>query len=271
LVVVFDDATRFVLHAEFYATLDKSIVERCLKQAIIKHGVPERVYFDNGKQYKTREMTRICSKLGIKLIFAKPYSPESTGKVERFNRVVDSFLAEALIEKPETLLKLNELFRVWLTEWYQNKPHSALKDNMSPHAAYTNDKQPLKYAPVEELLDAFLHSEQRLVDKVGCISFKKKKYEVGLNFIGSKVTIVYDPEDTTELTVEYPNHKPWKSREIVIAERTLKTEKPTHTMPKKPTSSRILAAAAKANDQRKEQRATVIAYRHIESVGGDRV
>lgn len=78
-VTFIDDATRFVLHGEFYPVMDKSIVENCFRQAIQKFGVPESVYFDNGKQYRTKWMTRACSKLGIRLLFAKPYSPESTG------------------------------------------------------------------------------------------------------------------------------------------------------------------------------------------------
>lgn len=125
LVTFIDDATRFVLHGEFYPVMDKTIVEDCFRRAIQKYGVPEAVYFDNGKQYRTKWMTRACSKLGIRLLFAKPYSPESTGKVERFNRVVDSFLSEAALEKRKTLDRLNELFQVWLSECYQNKPHSA--------------------------------------------------------------------------------------------------------------------------------------------------
>jgi transposase InsO family protein len=99
LVTFIDDATRLVLHGEFYPTLDAVIVENCFRKAIHKFGVPETVYFDNGKQYRTKWMTRACSKLGIRLLFAKPYSPESTGKVERFNRMVDAFLAEAALEK----------------------------------------------------------------------------------------------------------------------------------------------------------------------------
>ncbi len=126
LVTFIDDATRFVLHGEFYPTLDQVIVENCFRQAIQKYGVPESVYFDNGKQYRTKWMHRACSKMGIRLLFAKPYSPEATGRVERFNRVVDSFLSEAALEKPQTLDKLNQLFWVWLDECYQNKPHSGL-------------------------------------------------------------------------------------------------------------------------------------------------
>jgi transposase len=46
LVTFIDDATRFVLHGEFYPVMDKTIVEDCFRQAIQKFGVPESVYFD---------------------------------------------------------------------------------------------------------------------------------------------------------------------------------------------------------------------------------
>jgi transposase InsO family protein len=46
--------------------------------------VPEKVYFDNGSQYRTKWMIRACSKMGVRLLYAKPYSPEATGKPERF-------------------------------------------------------------------------------------------------------------------------------------------------------------------------------------------
>jgi len=82
LVSFMDDATRYVVHAEFYDTLEKIIVEDCLRKAIIKEGLPRRLYFDNGSQYRTRWMERACAKLDIKLMFAKPYSPESTGYVK---------------------------------------------------------------------------------------------------------------------------------------------------------------------------------------------
>lgn len=54
LVTFVDDATRFVLHGVFYSTLDQIIVEDSFRTAIQKYGVPESVYFDNGKQYRTK-------------------------------------------------------------------------------------------------------------------------------------------------------------------------------------------------------------------------
>ena len=259
-----DDATRLVLHGEFYPVMDKTIVEDCFRKAIQKFGVPEAVYFDNGKQYRTKWMTRACSKLGIRLLFAKPYSPESTGKVERFNRVVDAFLKEVALEKPKTLEKLNERFTVWLSACYQTQRHSALKSPHSPESAYRSDKQALRFVDPEELANAFLHCELRKVDKSGCISFMGRKYEVGLPFIGCRVDVVYDPADITELTIEYEGHDPWQVREMVIGERAGKRPSlPEHLGPIPAEGSRLLAAAAERSRDRQAKQAPAVSYRRV--------
>lgn len=270
LVTFIDDATRFVLHGEFYPVMDKTIVEDCFRKAIQKYGVPEAVYFDNGKQYRTKWMTRTCSKLGIRLLFAKPYSPEATGKVERFNRVVDSFLSEAALEKPKTLDRLNELFEVWLSECYQSKPHSALEHQRSPEAAFRSDKKALRFVEPEMLADAFLHCETRKVDKTGCISFMDRKYEAGLPFIGCTVDVVYDPADITELVIEYEGHEPWKVKELVIGERAGKRPPmPDHLQPVPAESSRLLNAAEVQHHKRHAVEAPAVSYRKKGSVNGD--
>ena len=271
LVTFIDDATRFVLHGEFYPTFDQVIVEDCFRKAILKYGIPEAVYFDNGSQYRTKWMTRACAKMGIRLLFAKPYSPEATGKVERFNRVVDAFLNEAALEKPQSLTKLNELFWVWLEECYQNKPHSGL-DGKSPETVYRSDKKPLKFIDPGIVTNAFLHSDERKVDKAGCISFEGKKYEVGLSFIGCTVDVVYDPADITELTIEYEGHAPWKVRQLTIGERAGQRPKlPECLQPLPAESSRLLIAATRKNDQRKTEQIPTISYRAVRKEGNGHV
>ena len=271
LVTFSDDATRAVMHGEFYPTLDQIIVEDCFRQAIQKFGAPTAVFFDNGKQYRTKWMSRACSKMGIRLLFARPYAPESKGKIEKYHQMIDNFLAESALEKPQSLDRLNELFRVWLEECYQNKPHSALENNMSPVAAYSGDSQPIRFLDADTVADAFLHCEERKVDKSGCISFEGKKYEVGLLFIGCKVDVVYDPADTEELAIEYEGHT-WKARQLVIGEKTgERPHLPEHLLPEKAESSRLLSAAAKRHEQRKEQHAPAISYRAIRKDGGGNV
>ncbi|HBY56126.1 MAG TPA: transposase [Coxiellaceae bacterium] len=268
LVIFVDDCTRYILHAEFYPVLDKVIVEDCFRKAIHKYGVPDAVYFDNGSQYRTKWMKRACSKMSIRLLFAQPYSPESTGKPERINRVVDGFIKEVALEKPRTLDKLNELFWIWLDECYQNKSHSALESNVTPQIAFRSDKKALRFLEPEVVTDAFLHCEQRKVDKVGCISFMGKKYEVGLPFIGCTVNVIYDPADISELTIEYEGHAPLKAKELVIGEIAGRRPKlPEHMKTAPAESSRLLAAATKKNQERQVHQKTVISYRAISKEG----
>lgn len=271
LVTFIDDATRFVLHGEFYPTFDQVIIEDCFRKAILKYGIPEAVYFDNGRQYRTKWMSRACAKMGIRLLFAKPYSPEATGKVERFNRVVDAFLSEAALEKPQSLDKLNQLFWVWLEECYQNKAHSGL-DGKSPETVYRSDKKPLRFIDPDIVANAFLHSEERKVDKAGCISFEGKKYEVGVSFIGCTVDVVYDPADITELIIEYEGHAPWKARQLTIGERAGQRPKlPECLQPLPAESSRLLIAATRKNDQRKTEQVPAISYRTVRKEGNGHV
>ncbi len=272
LVTFIDDATRFVLHGAFYPTLDQRIVEDAFRQAVQKYGAPDTVYFDNGKQYRTKWMMRTCSKLGTKLLYAKPYSPEATGKVERFNRVVDSFLAEAALEKPRTLDALNTLFDVWLEECYQHKSHSALADKKSPYAAYQSDSKPIRFLDPNHIRDAFLHCEVRKVDKAGCISFMNRKYEVGLTFIGCKVEIIYDPQNIDVLAVEYAGHTPWQVQELVIGERAGKRPlMPAHLTKQPADSSRVLQGAKTKNQARVQAVIPAISYRSIRKEGADNV
>lgn len=268
LVVFIDDASRFVLHGQFYPTLDQIIIEDAFRQAICKYGVPETVFFDNGKQYRTKWMNRACAKMDIRLLYAKPYSPESTGKIERFNRVVDSFLSEAALEKPKTLEALNTLFWVWLDECYQHKAHSALTNNVSPETAYRSDSKALRYIDPDILTNSFLHCEERKVDKAGCISFEGRKYEVGVSFVGCKVEVIYDPADTRELTIEYPGHAPRQAHQLVIGDRTGPRPKlPEHLAPMKAETSRLLRGATKKHGERRIRQLPAVSYRNVGKAG----
>jgi putative transposase len=185
-----------------------------------------------------------------------------TGKVERFNRVVDGFLDEVTLERPKTLDRLNERFDVWLSECYQYKPHTALGKNTSPESAFRSDSKTLRFVEAEILAHAFLHCESRKVDKSGCISFMSQKYEVGLSFIGCKVDVVYDPADITELTIEYEGHPPWKAHRLVIGERAGKRPAMPEHLGKQPAeNSRLLNAAQEQYTSRTLSQMPAVSYR----------
>jgi putative transposase len=261
LVAMQDDATRYVLHAQFYPTLDQSIVEDCFRQSVQKYGVPDAVYFDNGSQYRTKWMARTCAKLGTRLLYTKSYSPESKGKIERLNRTIDAFLSEVTLDKPQTLEELNEQFQVWLSECYQNRPHASLGENVSPETAYRSDRKALRFVSPEVVADAFLHAERRKVDKAGCINFMGKKYEVGLSVVGQTVDVIYDPADITQLTIAYAGQKSWQAKELVIGEYAGQRPKlPPHLGPHPVKSSRLLNAAKAQHEQRQARTTPAVRY-----------
>jgi transposase InsO family protein len=266
LVSFLDDATRYVVHGEFYDSLDQTVVEDCFRKAIIKEGLPRRVYFDNGKQYRTKWMERACALLGIKLLFAKPYSPESTGKIERFNRTVDSFLDEAALKNCRALADFNRYFKVWLQECYHTRSHDGLK-GVSPEIAYKSSASPLRFASQDIVASAFLRTEQRKVDKSGCISFGGQRYEVGIVFVGQTVTVAYDPADIQTLTVEHAGTS-LQCRPLQIGEHTGPRPKlPRSALPALPQTSRLLDAKEKRYEIRRDVVRRAIRFNGLENSG----
>jgi len=269
LVSFLDDATRYVVHGEFYDSLDQTIVEDCFRKAVIKEGLPRRVYFDNGKQYRTKWMERACAMLEIKLLFAKPYSPESTGKIERFNRTVDSFLDEVALKSPKTLDDYNKYFNVWLQECYHAREHGSL--GTSPEIAYKNSGAPLRFLPSDVIALAFKRCETRKVDKSGCISFGGKKYEVGPLFAGATVNVIYDSNDIETLTVEHERSgESFQVKELVIGVHTGPRPRLPKSMTKAiPQTSRLLDEKEKRYQARQEVVRRAIRYKDINVGGGE--
>ena len=269
MVCFLDDCTRNVLHSEFYDTLDQTIVQDCFRKALLKYGAPDSVYFDNGKQFRTHWMKRACAKMGIRLLYAKPYNPEGKGKQERYNQTVDSFLREASISKPKSLAELNRLYDAWMQECYLNVPHSALAGK-TPHEAYQSDAHEIRLMSAETIANAFLSCEQRKVDKGGCISFQGEKYEVdlGLSMIHRTVDVVYDPADISVVTIECDGFPACEARPLVIASHSAKRPSlPERFEKTEPERSRLLDAADRKKEERDQIRRTAISFAGIQEGG----
>jgi len=137
---------------------------------------------------------------------------------------------------------------------------------VSPETAYRSDHKALNFLDKDRITNAFLHCEQRKVDKAGCISFDGHKYEVGIAFVGCAVDVVYDPVDLTELTIESEGHPPWTARQLVIGAYSGKRPKlPEHFGIESANSSRLLVAAAIENEKRKTKQTPAVSYRKVDS------
>jgi len=253
-----DDATRYIVHGEFYPNMEQSIVEDTLHKAVMTYGAPRRIYFDNGSQYRTHWMKRACGLMGIRLIYAKPRNPQGKGKQERFNLTIDSFLDEVMLEPPSSFEELNNKFNVWLDVCYHSVEHSAL--GMTPEIAFKSDSMPARFIDTAILARAFLHCEARKVDKSGCISFQGQRYDLSVKYAGKTVDVVYDPANTEMLTIECSGELPFEVHKAVVGPHVAQRPKRIEFEPVEVDHSRLLSAAEKAHSKKEIQRKRAISY-----------
>jgi transposase InsO family protein len=216
-----DDRTRYVPHAEFYFRQNLPCLEDCYRKAVLKGGVPEITYVDNGACYQAKQFKLMTARVGTNLVFATEYSPEGKGKIERWIQTVqDDFMDEAKHSGTQTLAELNTFFWAWLDEVYQTRKHSTTK--AVPRDLWVAEAERVKVIAPEKLVDIFLWEEERTVDKSGLFSLDSNKYPVSEHLVREKVQVRFDPFDLSKVRV-YHNGR---FVEVVSPEKTVSH---THT------------------------------------------
>lgn len=206
LFAILDDYSRYIVHAEFYWDERLPRMEDSLKKAILKHGIPEQFYCDNGAAFSSHHLVRICGKLGIRLSHSRVKQPQGRGKVERWFRFVDtSFKPEAYAQIEQgrltTLSQLNAALAAWLDGYYHLREHGSTKQ--SPRARLATCTREMRRKTLAELREIFLWEESRMVDKTGCVSLDGNTYEVDLELCRKRVQLRYDPFDLSAIQVWY--------------------------------------------------------------------
>ena len=248
LLVIIDDATRFVVHGEFYADQKLPILEDGLRKAILRYGAPKSIYVDNGKIFTSHWLQLACAKLNIRHLKARPYNAEAKGKVERFNRTVESFLDELSLQKAQTLEELNCLFSAWLSQGYNSKLHSAL-GGKTPADAFASDTAPLRFPSIETLKDAFLHEAERTVDKAGCFNLNGKLLDAGAEWRRKKVIVRFDPFNLEEVQLWHEGKQKKIVKAAVIGEHNA-THKDVYDKVEQGAESRVLKTFVKEQQKR---------------------
>ena len=216
LVALIDDFSRLVPHAEFYWHEKLPHLENTLQKAILKRGIPDVLYVDNGQIFSAHQINTICAELGIRKITCQPYSPQGKGKIERFFRTVrDRFLTELVHEKVQFLHQLNNKLWAWLEEEYHQQVHSAT--NEAPSIRWRQQVTPFIRKIEEKQLQAiFLWRENRKVNKLGQVSLQGLKFEVASFLVGKTVEIRYNHFDLSEVFIYQNGQFLQKARQATL-------------------------------------------------------
>jgi len=204
LVSLIDDASRLVAHSAFCLGETALDVEGVLKQALLRRGVPTRIIVDNGAAYRANTLQGICARLGIHLIFCRPYAPEGKGKLERWHRTLrDQFLSEIDERRITDLDELNARLWAWLEQVYHHTAHGGLA-GLTPLARYQRDLPRIRSlgAKAAQLDSLFHHRLTRFVRKDGTVSYLGQRFEVPYELSGKTVRLVVDPHAGRVVGVE---------------------------------------------------------------------
>lgn len=261
MLAFIDDATRMIMHAEFYDNQRLPILEDAFRKALLKFGRPQSVYVDNGKIFISKWFRLACARLKVEHLTTKPYSPASKGKIEKFNRFLSEFLEELSLEPPASLDALNKVFRVWLDEGYVHKKHESLPDQ-TPYEAYQANMAKVRFVSQQECRDLFLWEETRKVDNSGCVKVNGIEFEAGADLVRKSVDVRFDPFNLDTVEIWHAGRRVKQAEPIVVGEFIPKTKELTQP-PKniKPTKSRLLAVYEKNSMQRDQRRNGAISYR----------
>ena len=200
LIMIIDDASRMIVGYDFFYEDNAINMQKVLKSAIKKYGIPKQLYVDNGSPYKNEQISLITARLGIKLIHAKPYSPTGKGKIERsFRTIKDGWLNCSDWNEFKTIEDVKRSFEEYLYEEYQNKEHSEIKE--TPNNKWHKEIKCLREKEAEEIEEAFMHTRECKVYNDATIKINKERYEVPYRYVGQKIEVRYYVKNPKELII----------------------------------------------------------------------
>ncbi len=193
IVAILDDSSRLIIHAEAFFKDNLLSLLSVFKKAISKRGIPKKLFVDNGKVYKSNQMQFICANLGTILSFARPYSPESKGKIERWFRTLqDQWMNVINWNDFSSLEELNSSLFKYVEEDYNSKVHSSTHEK--PIDKFIRHIDLIKFIPTKQEIDyIFLYRVTRRVKKDSTISIQNILFEIPQKYVGDTINIRYDP------------------------------------------------------------------------------
>lgn len=196
LFAFLDDMSRLVPHAQFYLSEGLESYLDCLRQALLRRGLPRRLYVDNGPAFRSQHLAQITASLGVALVHSTPYQPEGRGKCERWFRTVrEDFLSRW---RAEDLGDLNRSLRKWLEETYHQRVHSVTRQK--PLERFSSHLECVRPAP-PNLEDFFRKRALRNVAKDRSVALQGRLYEAPLCLLGKRVVLFYHDHDPSRVEI----------------------------------------------------------------------
>jgi transposase InsO family protein len=191
-----DDHARFCVSAALMPRATARPVCAAFTAALDRYGIPEEILTDNGKvftgRFHVRDVEvlfdRICRENGITHRLTAPYSPTTTGKIERFHRTLRAeFLAGRVFA---SLAAAQAELDAWVTSYNHQRPHQGI-GMATPAQRFTAGQQPNGQSaqPARPTSRDSGEWVTRTVGGNGVISVAWKQFSVGKHRAGEIVDV----------------------------------------------------------------------------------
>ena len=189
-LTVLDDHSRYAVCLAACADERTETVKHHITETFLRYGLPEAFLVDNGSPWGGGDapwtpLSVWLLKLGVGVIHARPYHPQTRGKNERFNRtLVDEVLALRLFRRID---QVQTAFDEWRLLYNTERPH----EGIGMHPPVTRYQPSPR--PMPARLPIIEYSGTDTVRRVGTtksyVSFKGNLWRVPQAFAGERVAI----------------------------------------------------------------------------------
>jgi transposase InsO family protein len=196
-----DDHSRFCVIAKLVTRATARPVCDALLEGFSRHGIPESILTDNGRVFTAKAsgksakvlFDRICHHNGVKHILTAPYSPTTTGKIERLHRTMRKEFFD--LGTFDTIEATQAALDEWVISYNTEREHQSIGD-VPPirrfELAANASKEPFEIIDgevSEEPPPPPVRSVTRVVDSGGRISVLTFRYHVGKHLSGCSVEV----------------------------------------------------------------------------------
>jgi transposase InsO family protein len=204
---ILDDASRYVIAIRAYSTEREADMLELLVQSLRVCGPPKTLYLDNGSTYRGDALSVGCGRLGVQLVHARPYDPQSRGKMERFWRTLRQGCLDYL-GSCTSLYDVQVRLLAFIQQHYHRAPHGGLVGR-SPGQVYVASRSHDRAASEEDLRTALTVRGNRRVRKDGTVPVGGVDWELEAGFLAGKTV-------TVARTLYDPRAAPWVEKDGVV-------------------------------------------------------
>lgn len=205
IVNFIDDHSRLCLASVALPVTTAVDVGRIFQDARARYGSPASVLTDNGCIYTATHrggkvvLQTELERLGIRHKHARPYHPQTCGKVERFHQTMKRYLSMQPAAPSLALLQVQ--LDAFVRRYNDSRPHRAL-GRQTPRQVYQTK---VKAAPAGRI-DSHFRVRYDKVDRSGTVTLRyaSKLLHIGMGarFKGQQVVLLVADRDVRVLTPE---------------------------------------------------------------------